>query len=154
MNCRTVRKRIPDFLNGTLSAAKNLDLERHLETCRECRKDAEIYRAGLLALKNPDVAGETDFTEDEWAAVMRAATAVRPAERTVPAVHRLRPAFGYALGVLLIGAAVLIGVRRFPLADSGAGKPARRGRGGRDPAAGGSRNDPVRRSFCGLGALG
>jgi anti-sigma factor RsiW len=114
MNCRTARKRIPDFLNGNLSAAKSHDLERHLEICHKCRRDAEIYRDGLVTMRKPDVAGGMDFTEAEWTAAIRKATADRPVERISPVVRRFRPAFGYALGVLLVGVAVILGIRRFP----------------------------------------
>ncbi|MHB8054979.1 MAG: anti-sigma factor family protein [Candidatus Aminicenantales bacterium] len=114
MKCRTALKHVPDFLNGALSAARSHDLEQHLETCRKCRRDAEIFRDGLIAMRKPDVAGGMDFTEAEWTAAIRRATAERPVERIVPSVRRLRPAFGYALGVFLVGAAVLFGVRRFP----------------------------------------
>ena len=114
MNCRTARKRVPDFLNGNLSADKSHDLEMHLETCKKCRQDAESYRDGLLAMRKPGVAGEMDFTEAEWTAAIHKATADRPVERISPVVRRFRPAFGYALGVLLVGVAVILGIRRFP----------------------------------------
>lgn len=122
MKCRKTRRRIPDFLNGRLSEAARWDMERHLEKCLACRKEAEIFRAGLLAMKAPEsktagAAGEMDFTDDEWqAAIMKAVAAVpeKRDERIAPASMRLRPAFGYGLAFFAVAAMVLIGVRKFP----------------------------------------
>ena len=117
MNCRKARRRLPDFLNGRLSGAALWDMERHLEKCLSCRKEAEMLRAGMLALRTPETGGEMDFTEEEWKAAIRKATAARPEkrdERIAPASLRLRSAFGYGLAFLAVAAMVLVGVRKFP----------------------------------------
>lgn len=76
---------------------------------------------GIEALKDPGAFRDADFTQAEWTAAIRAAVTggkreKRPGRKTglrFP-VLGLRPAFGYALGLLFVGAAVLFGVRRFP----------------------------------------
>ena len=114
MNCRTARKIIPDFINGILSDGKKKGLDRHLQNCEECRADVVSFRAGIEALKTPGAFGKMDFTEAEWTAAVRAAVTSRRTEKSDRFVPAFRPAFGYALGVLLVGAAVLFSVRRFP----------------------------------------
>jgi hypothetical protein len=114
MNCRAARKIIPDFINGVLSDGKKKGLDRHLQNCEECRADADAFRSGLAAMKTPRAFREMDFTEAEWTAAIRTAVASRQTEKPDRFVPAFRPAFAYALGVFLIGAAVLIGVRRFP----------------------------------------
>ena len=127
MKCRKARRLVPDFLNGRLPGAARWDVERHLEKCQDCRKEAEIFRAGLLAMKAPEAgigaagaasaAGGMDFTEDEWRTAIRKAVSARPEKRDegkAPESLRLRSAFAYGLAFGVIAAAVLIGVRKFP----------------------------------------
>ena len=114
MNCRSARKHIPGFANGTLADETKHDLERHLGKCEACRTDADAFRDGIEAMKTPGAFGEMDFTEAEWTAAIRAAVTSRRTEKSDRFVPAFRPAFGYALGVLLVGAAILFGVRRFP----------------------------------------
>lgn len=131
MNCRAVRKLIAPYTGELLTEAKKLRLEIHLQDCPSCRAYAEGYRAGLAALKQPDGAMILDFTEDEWnAAIRKSVAGGAEKERPRPALSKpaLRPVFSYSLAVLLVGAAVLMGVRRFPwLVPSVENRPASEG---------------------------
>jgi len=114
MNCRTARKLISDNVNGVLAEEKKLDLDRHLEQCPECRREAAAFRAGIEAIKNPEATAVLDFTEAEWTAAIRKAVTAGAAEKPRRTAPALRPVFAYGLAVVLVGAAVLFGVRRFP----------------------------------------
>jgi hypothetical protein len=77
-------------------------------------RPARTSVAELDALKNAGAAGEMDFTDAEWSAAVRKAMAGGRAEksgRRGPAFH---PVFAYALGALLAGVTILVGLRRFP----------------------------------------
>lgn len=90
-------------------------LEGRLDGDREFRTGTEAIRTALAALKFPDETGDMDFTEEEWRGAIQKAVTQRPAQQMVrrPAVG-LRPVFASGLTVLLIAAAILFGVRRFP----------------------------------------
>ncbi|HUK53448.1 MAG TPA: anti-sigma factor [Candidatus Binatia bacterium] len=51
MTCRTIRKKLPGYLDGALSASEHAALSRHLPGCEECRGILQDYTrmAGLLA---------------------------------------------------------------------------------------------------------
>ncbi|MCX6567182.1 MAG: zf-HC2 domain-containing protein [Candidatus Aminicenantes bacterium] len=114
MNCRSARKIIPDFTRGVLSDGKKKGLERHLRNCQACRADSAAFRTGIEAMKTPGAIEDMDFTEAEWTAAIQAAVTSHGEKKSGRFVPAFRPAFGYTLGVLLVGAAVLFGVRRFP----------------------------------------
>lgn len=51
MTCRTVRRKLPGYLDGALSTREHAAVARHLPGCEECRSELEGYArmAGLLA---------------------------------------------------------------------------------------------------------
>jgi len=114
MNCRSARKRIPDFAGRAPDRENARRLQKHLRNCEACRADEAAFRAGIEALKKPDIAGEMDFTEAEWTAAIRAAVMSPQTVKSGRFFPVFRPAFAYGLGILLVGTAVLFGVRRFP----------------------------------------
>ncbi|MBN1940521.1 MAG: zf-HC2 domain-containing protein [Candidatus Aminicenantes bacterium] len=115
MICRVARKLIPEAGNGSLSKEKSLGLERHLDLCRNCRMEANAYRAAMEAMKDRETDIGLDFTEAEWAAAIRGAvTQGAPGKNRRAAAPALRPVFAYGLAVLLAGATVFFGIRRFP----------------------------------------
>ncbi len=111
MNCRSARRRLSGPAGGIFSAGTKRRLERHLRECAACRAEEAVFQAGIEALKHPAVFGDADFTEAEWAAAIRAAVAGGKPGRDIR-FHR--PALAYALGVLLVGAALFFGVRHIP----------------------------------------
>ena len=44
MTCREVRRRLPGYLDGALSAADHASARLHLEACATCRQELERYR--------------------------------------------------------------------------------------------------------------
>jgi hypothetical protein len=78
------------------------------------RKDQDALQAGIESLKIQATAEQMDFTEAEWDAVIRKAVTAGPAEQPRRARFAFKPVFAYSLAALLVGAAVLIGIRRFP----------------------------------------
>lgn len=55
MTCRTVRRKLPGYLDGALSTREHAAVARHLPSCGECRSELEGYArmAGLLAHADP-----------------------------------------------------------------------------------------------------
>lgn len=53
MRCDTARELIPDLAGGRLSAAEGAGVRAHLETCAECRAEAQLAR--LLFAGRPQV---------------------------------------------------------------------------------------------------
>ena len=111
MNCRSARRRLSDPTGRIFSAGSKKRLEQHLRECASCRTEASAFRAGIEALKHPAVFDDADFTEAEWRVAIRAAVAGGKPGRDIR-FHR--PALAYALGVLLVGAALFFGVRHIP----------------------------------------
>lgn len=50
MTCLEVRDLLPEFALDALGASEGRDVERHLEDCGGCRKEAETLREGAAAL--------------------------------------------------------------------------------------------------------
>jgi len=87
MTCRTVRRLLPGYLDGALSAREHASVARHLPGCDECRGELEGYArmAGLLAHADPPappqglslrirLAVDHARRETVWRRVRRAAT--------------------------------------------------------------------------------
>jgi tetratricopeptide (TPR) repeat protein len=119
MRCRKAQRDISRAVDGELDGRRGARLERHLETCRECRELAEDFRtlvAGAAELAAPE-------PSDKVLGSIRAGLAARKAQ---PARERLesvrRPAFGLglpvlryagvaALAVVLVASGILVGLR-------------------------------------------
>ena len=52
MNCRELREYLFAFLDSELDAALSIEVQRHLEQCPECAREAEIERAIRRQLSN------------------------------------------------------------------------------------------------------
>ncbi len=114
--CDRVAGRLPEHVAGRLSPAESRALEHHLETCPECRAQAELLV--LLRRSRPSVpAGLADRIRDTVGARRRAGTH-----------HPWWALAAAAVAVLAIGVGV-VAVRREPgpqplpayAADSGTG---------------------------------
>ncbi|PKM79992.1 MAG: hypothetical protein CVU89_15795 [Firmicutes bacterium HGW-Firmicutes-14] len=44
MDCRDIKKKIPEYLSGSLSGAEKVAFEAHLNLCPSCRREAESFR--------------------------------------------------------------------------------------------------------------
>lgn len=55
MTCRNIRRKLPGYLDGALSAREHAELSRHLPGCNECRALLQNYArmAALLARTEP-----------------------------------------------------------------------------------------------------
>ena len=65
MNCRETREFLFAFLDNELDAALSLAVQRHLEQCCDCAREAEIERAVREHLSNALAAGSPDAPFDE-----------------------------------------------------------------------------------------
>jgi anti-sigma factor RsiW len=54
MNCHEAARHLPGYLDGTMEAPVQFRLREHLETCHECRGEAERYRLMSRVLGNLD----------------------------------------------------------------------------------------------------
>lgn len=87
MTCREVRRKLPGYLDGALSAREHASVARHLPGCAECRSQLECYSrmAALLAHAEPPapppelslrirLAVDSARRDSVWRRVRRAAT--------------------------------------------------------------------------------
>ncbi len=122
---------LSDHLDGDLARGEAEALERHLETCDECRRTLEDLRAlrdRARALVDPSA------PDDLWAGIAgrigAAGPTSTPAERVAPMPHRVRRAWPMpqlaAAGfiALLLGGTALWALRGQPDAAAPAGAPA------------------------------
>lgn len=117
MKCRQARKYISQTVDGDLAGRKSARLERHLESCGECRAFREDLRAIAGAAANLDTPGPSDKV---WKNIrMELALADR---RPAPERYRLRPLFGLsvpalryagvaAVAFVLVASGILVGTR-------------------------------------------
>jgi len=70
-DCRRFEDRVIDYLDGALSAADRVELDRHLEACGSCNETAHCYRAIREAYR----AGEEDVPAPLTRTVLAAAHA-------------------------------------------------------------------------------
>ncbi len=117
MRCRNARKYISRHVDGELTGRKAAHLDRHLESCGECRALADDFRkiAGAAArLDSPEPSDKV------WKNIR--ATLTVPDRAPAGERFRLRPRFGLsvsalryagvaALAVVLIATGVVIGTR-------------------------------------------
>ena len=98
MNCLSVRERLPEHALGVLSSSERAALDRHLEWCAACRKEAgELGRAAAtLAYSVAPVEPPADL-EDRVVAVVRGAAG----GRRVASPRRSRVAAAGVLAAML-----------------------------------------------------
>ena len=80
MNCRELREYLFGFLDSELDAALSIEVQRHLEQCPECAREAEIERAIRRQLSNAihgSEAGAGAGEEAELEAVLSKITSYR-----------------------------------------------------------------------------
>ena len=54
MNCENIAELIPDYLQESLTAEQRALVERHLQTCEQCREEAELWqKLALLPQEQP-----------------------------------------------------------------------------------------------------
>jgi hypothetical protein len=76
MNCDDTQQRLDDFLDGALDRATRLRVQRHLDTCADCRSRESAGRALREALRDLPVVPPSDGFEER--VLRRAADANRP----------------------------------------------------------------------------
>ncbi len=109
MSCRTIRKRIPLFVGGDLSASKSERVMRHLASCPECRAEAEEIERSRAVVREMARAGAAgDFSPAEWRRMIRRITEAPAESRARTAAMKLRPAFAATLGVLAVAGFFLL----------------------------------------------
>jgi hypothetical protein len=110
MNCSRLGKWLPLYAGADLSARRSRRLEKHLETCADCRLALDELRAALAGVR--DVAGREalDWPEADWKRVLARVLSAKPEpRRAVRAATFPRKAWAYGLAVILVlGAAVLV----------------------------------------------
>ena len=115
MNCRELREYLFAFLDSELDAPLSIDVQRHLEQCPECAREAEIERAIRRQLSNvlherddePAGGGESELEAIVTTITTRDSGSVRRARRPRrwPAVLVAAAVLGFAIigGVKWIG---------------------------------------------------
>ena len=64
MGCEHIAERLPDYLQGRLSAEQHHNVEAHLEQCADCSEEVVIWRKlSLLPVEQPDPASRTRFED-------------------------------------------------------------------------------------------
>lgn len=104
MNCTDVREYIFAFLDSELDAAHSIEVQRHLDRCCDCARDAEIERAIrkqlVLTLEQPGEA--MPLLDDSWKEALHENTrrsGASPARRATRARGWLAVAAALALTV-------------------------------------------------------
>lgn len=106
LSCSTARKWISESVDGNLSPERVEFLDAHVRGCEPCRKLKDAFAAiregaGTLEEQSP--------SENVWNRIQRSMTTDRIAEKSL----RLRPVLTSAFALVLILAAVFIGLRQF-----------------------------------------
>lgn len=116
MTCFEAREYLFAFLDGELDAALSIELQRHLEHCPECAREAEIERTvrrQLGTALGPQAAGTSQQALDRVMSQIRSeqGRARRPAWRRFPAGVRL---LGLAAALLVIAVGGWLALRGGP----------------------------------------
>ncbi len=112
MRCRRAVRKIPLLAGNDLSQRRTARLQRHLETCPDCRRELESQRAALEALRA--AAREQpveDWPEPAWKALLAGITAADPGTFPPglrPSIPRWAFAAGAASLILLAGLLLII----------------------------------------------
>jgi anti-sigma factor RsiW len=110
MNRSRLRKWIPLYAGGDLSARKARRLEKHLEKCADCRTEVEELKSALAGVR--DVAGREalDWPEADWKHLMARVLSAKPEPRRAGRAATFpRKAWAYGLAVIMVlGAAALV----------------------------------------------
>jgi len=104
MKCRSFRKRLFDYRDGTLSLGEINEVRVHLAVCPACRAHFEDEDALARSLRG---ALEAETLSFEWERRVR--TEARPSPIQGPFFRRL--AFPLSVGTMIVLAAVIIGPR-------------------------------------------
>jgi predicted anti-sigma-YlaC factor YlaD len=120
MRCRKAQRYISQANDGELDGRRAARLERHLETCGECRALAEDFRTIVAGAPKLDVPEPSDRVWESIRAGLTAGKAKPARERLEsgrrPAFWLGAPALRYAgvaaLAVVLVVSGIFIGLRR------------------------------------------
>lgn len=81
MNCRRLRELIDEYILGSLSSKLRREIDEHLASCNDCKRELEDARALHEALKSP----KEPIEDSEWAAVESRTLARLRTEMAAPA---------------------------------------------------------------------
>jgi hypothetical protein len=113
MTCRRARSLLPLAAGGDLSSARDKRLQAHLQECRDCRRELELYQKSLEEMKflaRTEV--PADWPESEWRRIMQLAIAQSP-EKTQQVFGNSHRRLAWTLGsaftlLLLVAGAILL----------------------------------------------
>jgi anti-sigma factor RsiW len=108
MRCKKAKKLISDYIDGELDSSKRSSLEKHLETCEECRKFmADTQRIAHTA-QELDAGSPSPYV---WTRIKQGVKAQTPPAEARKRMWRWSPELKYAVGILsllvVVGAAVI-----------------------------------------------
>lgn len=111
MNCRSVRRWIPKYLDGELRPAQEALVMRHLAGCAACRAELDAFRQAMNALDAwPDLQPSCSLSDIKTRATALRRPAGRPARYPLPSrTLRWATALG-ATAPILAGAAGGVGL--------------------------------------------
>lgn len=107
MTCRESHEYLYAFLDGELDAALSIELQRHLDHCPQCAREAEVERAVRRTLN--DQLASSDGAAAE--AALRRALASDDVRRGPPRMSRGLTFSGIAAALLILTASAWFGVR-------------------------------------------
>jgi anti-sigma factor RsiW len=106
MKCLRFHKLIGDRLEGTIRPADRVRLEKHLETCPDCRElAADFQKIAAEAQALP----QEEPSEDLWPSIRAGVAAARRAG-AVPAQAAFRPRWAWAAGFVVLGLMLGLGL--------------------------------------------
>ena len=114
MKCSKAKKWISEFVDGDLDTTKASSLEKHLETCPDCRellKDFQQIKQKAKDMAKAEPSGQTWFRIQERLKERTQAPIPEPRVRFLFFPARLRYAVSTALLFLIAAGAVIIGLR-------------------------------------------
>lgn len=108
MNCRELHEYLIAFLDSELDAALSIEVQRHLDRCPECAREAEIERTVRGRTRDALAPQETDASVDE-AAFRRAIAAAGESTGRFGASRRRPLTLAVVVGIAIV--ATLLAVR-------------------------------------------
>jgi len=111
MECTKVRKLLSAYVDGELSMAESVKVEKHVSSCDLCREElGDYYKMGSFIKSSFTLSEEVDFS----ASIMRKIKAEAPSsvktQKTVPIARKkrlIKPFIAAACMFVLTGAAVV-----------------------------------------------